>query len=258
MANLSNEERFSCHDHSQISPLAMRLSSFFFAESNNACCFCSSRRFFCASRRFSSSACSGINFCQKSGSSKSTFIFSEASEANVAVANKEDFSFFLSDGRFSFSSSSASTTFCSEFCKIESISSEPHFWYLFSASSRASVRSPYAPCLSKFSTSCLCSFADFAEGLCCCCCCCCCCSAAFSLSLSLLLISPKMACSKPSFMDARVNISFSYVPLETKRYTWTAFVWPILCALANACASFCGFQSESNTMTVSALVKLMP
>ena len=193
----------------------MRRSSFFFAESSRACCFCSSKRFFCASRRFSSSACSGINFCQKSGSSKSMFIFSEASEANVAVANKDDFSFFLSAPRAPFSSSSASTTFCSEFCKIESISSEPHFWYLFSASSRASVRSPYAPCLSKFSTSCLCSFADFAEDFCC--------NAEFSLSplllVSLLLISPKMACSKPSFMDARVNISFSYVPLETKRYT---------------------------------------
>lgn len=38
----------------------------------------------------------------------------------------------------------------------------------------------------------------------------------------------------------------------------TCFFWPILCALACACRSFCGFQSESNITTVSADAKLIP
>lgn len=38
----------------------------------------------------------------------------------------------------------------------------------------------------------------------------------------------------------------------------TCFFCPILCALACACRSFCGFQSESNITTVSADAKLIP
>ena len=38
----------------------------------------------------------------------------------------------------------------------------------------------------------------------------------------------------------------------------TCFFCPILCALACACRSFCGFQSESNITTVSADARLIP
>ena len=38
----------------------------------------------------------------------------------------------------------------------------------------------------------------------------------------------------------------------------TSFVCPMRCARAIACTSFCGFQSESKMMTVSAAVRLMP
>lgn len=42
-------------------------------------------------------------------------------------------------------------------------------------------------------------------------------------------------------------------------YDWlTCLFWPILCALACACRSFCGFQSESKMTTVSADARLMP
>lgn len=46
--------------------------------------------------------------------------------------------------------------------------------------------------------------------------------------------------------------------LELKLSVFTCFFCPILCALACACRSFCGFQSESNITTVSADAKLIP
>lgn len=46
--------------------------------------------------------------------------------------------------------------------------------------------------------------------------------------------------------------------LEFKLSVFTCFFCPILCALACACRSFCGFQSESNITTVSADAKLIP
>ena len=46
-------------------------------------------------------------------------------------------------------------------------------------------------------------------------------------------------------------------------YVWdgsslTCFFWPILWALAMACRSFCGFQSLSKMMTVSAVARFTP
>lgn len=46
--------------------------------------------------------------------------------------------------------------------------------------------------------------------------------------------------------------------LDLKQNVFTCFFCPILCALACACRSFCGFQSESNITTVSADAKLIP
>jgi len=48
------------------------------------------------------------------------------------------------------------------------------------------------------------------------------------------------------------------VLLVTSLYTFTSEVCPILCALAVACISFCGFQSESYIITVSADAKFIP
>tara|TARA_B110001452_G_scaffold109991_1_gene91245 strand:+ start:514 stop:729 length:216 start_codon:yes stop_codon:yes gene_type:complete len=44
----------------------------------------------------------------------------------------------------------------------------------------------------------------------------------------------------------------------TRRKTLTRLFWPIRCVRAIACTSFCGFQSESMMMQVSAAVRLMP
>ncbi|TNN39540.1 hypothetical protein EYF80_050287 [Liparis tanakae] len=103
------------------------------------------------------------------------------------------------------------------------------------------------------------------------------------------------ALSRPSLRLARSNISRSYEFLVMRRYTFTALFWPIRAAflsrlhinwdkLANRCTalhlpappctslhrpappaqlirtckSFCGFQSESKMMQVSAAVRLMP
>lgn len=49
--------------------------------------------------------------------------------------------------------------------------------------------------------------------------------------------------------------SFKFEALSKMR---TCFFCPILWALACACRSFCGFQSESNITTVSADAKLIP
>lgn len=49
-------------------------------------------------------------------------------------------------------------------------------------------------------------------------------------------------------------ISVFVINLRTK----TFFFCPILCALSCACKSICGFQSESNRITVSAVCKFNP
>mmetsp|Transcript_17266 Transcript_17266/g.33632 ORF Transcript_17266/g.33632 Transcript_17266/m.33632 type:complete len:209 (-) Transcript_17266:1588-2214(-) len=66
------------------------------------------------------------------------------------------------------------------------------------------------------------------------------------------------AWSRPSFLLARLNISASYVPLVTSRYTLTFLFCPIRCTRAWACISCCGFQSESKMITVSAVDKFRP
>lgn len=92
--------------------------------------------------------------------------------------------------------------------------------------------------------------------------------------------------SNTIFFFALSMMSSSTVPLVTSRYIFTCtgraqvflyiylshkydeshglepwitcFFWPILCALACACRSFWGFQSESKMTTVSAEAKLIP
>ena len=63
---------------------------------------------------------------------------------------------------------------------------------------------------------------------------------------------------EPSFWLASFSMWFSYVPLVHSLYTCTALVWPMRWQRAIACTSFCGFQSGSKTMTVSAAVRLIP
>jgi hypothetical protein len=46
--------------------------------------------------------------------------------------------------------------------------------------------------------------------------------------------------------------------VDAKQQQRTIWVWPMRWHLAWACASFCGFQSESKITTVSAAVRLMP
>lgn len=79
-----------------------------------------------------------------------------------------------------------------------------------------------------------------------------------SLPPCVVFILCKMALSNPSLSEALSNISRSYVFLHRSRYTFTIFCWPIRWQRACACRSFCGFQSESYMMTVSAAVKLIP
>mmetsp|Transcript_39162 Transcript_39162/g.126660 ORF Transcript_39162/g.126660 Transcript_39162/m.126660 type:complete len:245 (-) Transcript_39162:37-771(-) len=67
-----------------------------------------------------------------------------------------------------------------------------------------------------------------------------------------------MARSRPSLRLARSTISASYVLRVTRRKTLTRLVCPIRCERAIACTSFCGFQSESIRMQVSAAVRLIP
>ena len=50
----------------------------------------------------------------------------------------------------------------------------------------------------------------------------------------------------------------SHVLRVTSRKTLTRFFWPIRCVRAMAWTSFCGFQSESMMMHVSAAVRLIP
>mmetsp|Transcript_16562 Transcript_16562/g.57897 ORF Transcript_16562/g.57897 Transcript_16562/m.57897 type:complete len:303 (+) Transcript_16562:375-1283(+) len=67
-----------------------------------------------------------------------------------------------------------------------------------------------------------------------------------------------IASSSPSFSEARWNMACSYVLRVTRRYTCTFCDCPMRCTRACACRSFCGFQSESKMMTVSADTRLMP
>lgn len=55
-----------------------------------------------------------------------------------------------------------------------------------------------------------------------------------------------------------LRIFSSNVPLVTMRYTFTTFFCPMRCARSMAWMSFCGFQSCSTKMTVSAPVRLSP
>mmetsp|Transcript_12450 Transcript_12450/g.37312 ORF Transcript_12450/g.37312 Transcript_12450/m.37312 type:complete len:236 (-) Transcript_12450:237-944(-) len=64
--------------------------------------------------------------------------------------------------------------------------------------------------------------------------------------------------SRPSFLLARSTICDSYVLRVTRRNTLTVFSWPMRWDRAMAWMSFCGFQSESRMMHVSAAVRLMP
>ena len=77
-------------------------------------------------------------------------------------------------------------------------------------------------------------------------------------AFSFVFIDCNTALSKPSFRLALSNISLSYEFLVISLYTLTDLSWPILWHLAWAWRSFWGFQSESNMMTVSAAVKLIP
>lgn len=108
------------------------------------------------------------------------------------------------------------------------------------------------------------------------------------LSRPLMLWST--ALSNPSFRLALSNISRSYELRVISRYTLTALFWPILwqrawacrtskgkkrkkgeptetstklfyyqlCVCVCTCRSFCGFQSESKMIQVSAAVRLIP
>mmetsp|Transcript_11992 Transcript_11992/g.51463 ORF Transcript_11992/g.51463 Transcript_11992/m.51463 type:complete len:232 (-) Transcript_11992:1027-1722(-) len=178
-----------------------------------------------------------MSFSQNSGSSSAISSAPPPSvPANVAVANKLLFAF----GSVSESVvSDASTTRRSERDRMASIPSAPHSFAFFSPSSVSSAMAAYAPCFSSRSISARLAFEPPPSG--------------FSPATP-----PKMACSRPSFMAARSSMSRSYVPRITRRYTCTGLVWPMRCARASACASFWGFQSLSNTMTVSAATRLMP
>ena len=66
------------------------------------------------------------------------------------------------------------------------------------------------------------------------------------------------ACSRPSLVLAVASMCISYVPLVHSLYTCTALVWPMRWQRAIACMSFCGFQSGSKMITVSAETRLMP
>ena len=50
----------------------------------------------------------------------------------------------------------------------------------------------------------------------------------------------------------------SWWPIIFTSNIFTCFFCPILCALAMACKSFWGFQSESKITTVSAVAKFIP
>ncbi|KAH3665485.1 hypothetical protein OGAPHI_003670 [Ogataea philodendri] len=81
----------------------------------------------------------------------------------------------------------------------------------------------------------------------------------FVLDLLLSVIPREiMAYSKIIFRLARSRTCSSTVSLETNLYTITWFFCPIRCALAIACKSACGFQSESKIITVSAVIRLIP
>ena len=164
----------SPHDQSNV-VLEFCFSS---AKRSAACIFAMSST---ASTRRSSSAAatSGMSFCQNSGSSSATPSAEPPSSTNVAVANV-----LGPDAALSEFFSALSMSFCSERARISVMLSAFHCF----ARPSSSVNNPYAPCLSKSSI----SFRDAADDF-----------SSFSAAL------PKMACSSPSFIDARVNISFS-------------------------------------------------
>mmetsp|Transcript_17910 Transcript_17910/g.35727 ORF Transcript_17910/g.35727 Transcript_17910/m.35727 type:complete len:283 (-) Transcript_17910:3660-4508(-) len=170
---------------------------------------------------------SGITFCQKRGSSTSTL----AVAAEFLPLNFDFFTIFLFFNQAAVCAPST-TRVRVRFAKIESISSSQKTF----ASSSSPSRNAYAPFLSSSSIS-------FASGL--------------SSSLSCPKV-PKTARSRPSFLEARLNISCSNVFAVTKRYIITSFVCPILWHLACAWTSFCGFQSLSKIMQMSAAVRLIP
>ena len=66
------------------------------------------------------------------------------------------------------------------------------------------------------------------------------------------------ACSRPSFRLAVSRRAASYVLRVHSRKTLTDLCCPMRWLRAIAWMSFCGFQSESKMMTVSAAVRLMP
>mmetsp|Transcript_3742 Transcript_3742/g.12607 ORF Transcript_3742/g.12607 Transcript_3742/m.12607 type:complete len:210 (+) Transcript_3742:575-1204(+) len=177
-----------------------------------------------------------MSFSQNSGSSSAiSSVSPPRAPANVAVANALLFAF----GSVSASVlSDASTTLRSERARMSSIPSAPHAVAFVSASG-SSATAAYAPCFKSRSISARPAPAP---------------PAVFSPTRT----PPKMACSSPSFIAARSSMSRSYVPRITNRYTCTGLVWPMRCARARACASFCGFQSLSNTITVSAATRLIP
>mmetsp|Transcript_25148 Transcript_25148/g.86125 ORF Transcript_25148/g.86125 Transcript_25148/m.86125 type:complete len:249 (-) Transcript_25148:1693-2439(-) len=64
--------------------------------------------------------------------------------------------------------------------------------------------------------------------------------------------------SSTIFLLARSRMSSSTLLLVMKRYMFTVSFWPMRCARDWACRSFCGFQSLSKMITVSAVARLMP
>ena len=63
--------------------------------------------------------------------------------------------------------------------------------------------------------------------------------------------------SRQAGRQNRLGVMLSLIRLVLWR-TLTRFVCPIRCERAMACTSFCGFQSESIMMHVSAAVRLIP
>mmetsp|Transcript_22156 Transcript_22156/g.50026 ORF Transcript_22156/g.50026 Transcript_22156/m.50026 type:complete len:350 (-) Transcript_22156:1216-2265(-) len=195
------------------------------------------KRFTCFDFRFRKYSASAASFCsssgrilvQNSGSSMST----AESSATKAAREKTD---PVDESAWSYE------TRVDEDCRISSISASLNFWKAVSSSF---MKMSCAPRLS------IASMSPRSWGGPC-------------LPLSLLSLRPSfarsafIARSRPSFLLARSTISDSYVLRVTSRKTLTLRDWPMRCDRAIACTSFCGFQSESMMMHVSAAVRLMP
>mmetsp|Transcript_11424 Transcript_11424/g.23112 ORF Transcript_11424/g.23112 Transcript_11424/m.23112 type:complete len:242 (-) Transcript_11424:1046-1771(-) len=87
----------------------------------------------------------------------------------------------------------------------------------------------------------------------------------FSTSARCSCVAPLLNMPAPMILRSKSNFSLHLRSIcrstgesLNRRNTRTSFVWPNRCARAIACLSFCGFQSRSNKITVSAACRLRP